>query len=74
MILSQLRLDPLNRDAMRLVADIYKLHCGVMSGFAGYADRPRVLFRIEPEMRANLIQILVQSPQRMQLSLSTTDS
>ena len=42
--------------------DIYRLHEAVMSGFKDYGDRPRVLFRTEPEWNKNGIHILVQSP------------
>jgi CRISPR system Cascade subunit CasE len=61
MLLSQLTLDRTNRQSMRLVADIYRLHKAVMSGFAAYADSPRVLFRLEPEVVEGMLRLLVQS-------------
>ncbi len=64
MFLSQLNLDRMNRHAMRLVADVYSLHQGVMSGFMEYPGNFRVLFRVEPEVRDRILRVLVQSPVR----------
>jgi CRISPR system Cascade subunit CasE len=62
MILSRLSFDPLNRGAMKTTGDIYRLHEAVMSGFRAYDNKPRVLFRVEPEWNSDGINILVQSP------------
>lgn len=61
MFLSRLRIDPLNRQARKMIADIYHLHGMVMSGFKPYTTGPRVLFRLEPELKDDLMTILVQS-------------
>lgn len=61
MFLSRLRIDPLNRRTRKIVTDIYHLHGMVMSGFKPYTTAPRVLFRVEPALKENLMTILVQS-------------
>lgn len=61
MFLSQLSLDRIDRQAMRLLSDIYSLHKAVMSGFTAYTDGPRVLFRVEPEVQEGMVRLLVQS-------------
>lgn len=61
MFLSKLTLNRINRQAMRLLGDVYSLHKTVMSGFEAYQDHTRVLFRVEPEERDHLVHILVQS-------------
>jgi CRISPR system Cascade subunit CasE len=62
MFLSQLTFDPMDRKAMRTLSDLYSLHQAVMHAFKAHADRPRVLYRLEPEMRHDQIVVLVQSP------------
>jgi len=62
MFLSRLRVNPLSRQARKMITDIYQLHGMVMSGFKPYTTGPRVLFRVEPELKNNLMTILVQSP------------
>lgn len=61
MYLSRILLDPLSRNAVSALRDVYKLHELVMSGFKQYTDVGRVLFRMEPEQHAQAIPILVQS-------------
>jgi CRISPR system Cascade subunit CasE len=61
MFLTQLCLDRTNRKAMKLLSDVYSLHMAIMSGFAAYTDKPRVLFRVEPEVFDDLVCILIQS-------------
>jgi len=61
MILSRLSFDPLSRGTMKTTGDIYRLHEAVMSGFKAYDNKPRVLFRVEPEWNNDGINILVQS-------------
>ncbi|MBU1168596.1 MAG: type I-E CRISPR-associated protein Cas6/Cse3/CasE [Proteobacteria bacterium] len=61
MILSRLSFDPLSRGTMKTTGDIYRLHETVMSGFKAYENKPRVLFRVEPEWNNSGINILVQS-------------
>ena len=51
----------MNRQTMRVLGDVYTLHKTVMAGFASYSDFNRVLFRVEPEVKEDLVQILVQS-------------
>jgi CRISPR system Cascade subunit CasE len=63
MYLSQLSLDRLDRRIMRTLSDIYLLHQFVMSGFAAYDRLSRVLFRVEPEMKDDIVRLLVQSSQ-----------
>jgi CRISPR system Cascade subunit CasE len=64
MYLTLISLDCMDRTAMRTLADVYRQHQLVMSGFAGY-DRPsRVLFRVEPERRDGAVRLLVQSQVR----------
>ena len=62
MFLSQLAFDPLGRKAMKTLSDIYDLHQVVMQAFKGYDIRPRILYRLEPEMHQEKIVVLVQSP------------
>jgi len=62
MFLSQLTFDPIDRKAMRTLSDLYNLHQAVMYAFKAYGDRPRVLYRLEPEMRHEQVVVLVQSP------------
>ena len=64
MYLSQLLIDRTNRKVMRVLADVYRLHQLVMSGFCAYNQLARVLFRVEPEVRGNFVQVLVQSHQK----------
>lgn len=61
MFLSKLTLNRMNRQAMRLLGDVYNLHKMMMSGFEAYQNQIRVLFRVEPELRDGLVHILVQS-------------
>jgi hypothetical protein len=61
MFLTQLCLDRTNRKTMRLLSDVYSLHQAIMSGFAAYTDKQRVLFRVEPEVCDDMVCILVQS-------------
>jgi CRISPR system Cascade subunit CasE len=61
MILSRLSFDPLSRGTMKTTGDIYRLHETVMSGFKSYESKPRVLFRVEPDLNNNKINVLVQS-------------
>jgi CRISPR system Cascade subunit CasE len=61
MFISKLTLNRMNRQAMRLLGDVYSLHKTVMSGLEAYQDHTRVLFRVEPEVRDGLVHILVQS-------------
>lgn len=62
MFLSQLTFDPIDRKAMRTLSDFYNLHQAVMHAFKSYRDRPRVLYRLEPEIRHEQVVVLVQSP------------
>lgn len=64
MFLSQLILDRTDRNTMKVLADPYKTHKLVMSGFAAYSDLQRVLYRVEPAVRDHDIKILVQSHER----------
>lgn len=65
MYLSQLLLDGLDRHAAKLLADPYKLHAAIMTGFApreaGQPSDERVLFRQEPPTGSAWIQVIVQS-------------
>ena len=61
MFLSKLTMNQMNRQAMRLLGDIYSLHKIVMSGFEAYQNQTRVLFRVEPELSDGLVNVLVQS-------------
>jgi CRISPR system Cascade subunit CasE len=61
MYLSQVVLDRMARHAMRTLSDVYRLHQFVMSGFSGYEQPSRVLFRVEPEVRGAVVRVLVQS-------------
>lgn len=63
MYLSQLNLKRMDREAIRALADVYRLHQLVMKGFAAYSNTDRVLYRAEPEERNGLVTVLVQSPQ-----------
>jgi CRISPR system Cascade subunit CasE len=62
MFLSQLTFDPMNRKTMKTLSDFYALHQAVMCAFKKYGDRPRVLYRLEPEMHQEKVVVLVQSP------------
>ena len=61
MYLSQLVLDLMNKKTMRVLSDIYILHQFVMMGFSEYDQSPRVLFRVEPDVKGSTVKILVQS-------------
>lgn len=61
MFISQLVLDQMDRQAMRLLTDVYSLHKAVMSGFRDCANAQRVLFRVEPQVRDGKMRLLVQS-------------
>lgn len=61
MFLSQLVVNRTDREAMKALSDIYRLHKMVMAGFSTYSNVPRVLFRVEPEGRGPEVKILVQS-------------
>jgi len=61
MFLSQLSFDPMERKAMKTLSDLYRLHQAAMDGFKEYDDRPRVLYRMEPEMNRGKVIVLVQS-------------
>lgn len=61
MFLSRLILNPLDRRGMTTVSDVYRLHQTVMYGFKEYGARPRVLYRMEPEMTQSQVVVLVQS-------------
>lgn len=63
MFLSQLNLKCMDRDAMRALTDVYRLHQLVMKGFAAYSSTDRVLYRVEPEERNGQVAVLVQSLQ-----------
>ncbi|MEI6260542.1 MAG: type I-E CRISPR-associated protein Cas6/Cse3/CasE [Deltaproteobacteria bacterium] len=61
MYLSQLILDRINRQIMKDLSDIYRLHQLIMFGFSEYNQPERILFRVEPETREQTVRILVQS-------------
>ena len=61
MYLSQLILDLTETETMRVLSDVYRLHQFVMSGLSDYKPAPRILFRVEPEIKAGMVRILVQS-------------
>lgn len=61
MFLTQLCLNRLNRNVMKTLTDVYRLHQTVMKGFTAYEDVERVLFRVEPEVRSESVVVLVQS-------------
>ena len=61
MFLSQLKLDRMNRQIMKDLSDIYRLHQFIMSGFSEYHQPERILFRMEPETHDQTMHILVQS-------------
>jgi CRISPR system Cascade subunit CasE len=61
MYLSRLVLDCRDRQTMRTLSDVYRLHQFVMSGFSRYEQPWRVLFRVEPEVRGSVMRLLVQS-------------
>lgn len=61
MYLSLLRLDSLNKYVMRTLSDAYSLHQYVMAGFKKYDPTSRVLFRVEPEVKENIVRVLIQS-------------
>lgn len=61
MYLSQLILNRMNRQIMKDLSNIYRLHQLIMSGFSEYNQPERILFRVEPEMREQTVHILVQS-------------
>ena len=62
MYLSRMLLNPLRKDVLAAIGDVYKLHKLVMSGFKGYDNNGRVLFRLEPEQRDGVVSLLIQSP------------
>ena len=62
MYLSRMLLDPLNKEVVAAMRDVYKLHELVMGGFKGRDDVGRVLFRLEPEQQDGVVRVLVQSP------------
>ena len=62
MYLSRMLLDPLNKEVVTAMRDIYKFHELVMSGFKGRDSVGRVLFRLEPEQQDGVVRVLVQSP------------
>lgn len=61
MFLTQLCLNRLDRNVMKTLTDVYRLHQTVMKGFTAYDDVARVLFRVEPEVRNGSVVVLVQS-------------
>lgn len=61
MFLTQLCLNRLDRNVMKTMTDVYRLHQTVMKGFTAYEDVSRVLFRVEPEVRNGSVVVLVQS-------------
>jgi CRISPR system Cascade subunit CasE len=61
MYLSQLVLDLMDKKTMRALSDLYILHQFVMMGFSDYDQSPRVLFRVEPDVKGSAVKILVQS-------------
>lgn len=61
MFLSQLTLDRSDRQALKVLSDIYRLHQAVLAGFTSYQSLPRVLFRVEPETNGPEVRVLVQS-------------
>ena len=63
MYLSQLNLKRMDRTAMKVLADVYRLHQLLMKGFAAYSSTDRVLYRVEPEERNGQVTVLVQSLQ-----------
>lgn len=62
MYLSRMLLDPLNKEVVAAMRDVYKLHELVMGGFKGRNDVGRVLFRLEPEQQDRVVHVLIQSP------------
>ena len=46
---------------MKILSDLYRLHQVVMNGFKVNDDRPRVLYRMEPEINQDRIIVIVQS-------------
>lgn len=61
MYISQLTLNRMDRLTMRRLSNVYRLHQFVMSGFSEYDHLSRVLYRVEPEIKNNTVQILLQS-------------
>lgn len=64
MYLSEIVLNPLDRRTMRILSDAYRLHKFMMAGFSNEGKPSRILFRQEPEVKGNILRLLVQSNQR----------
>jgi CRISPR system Cascade subunit CasE len=61
MFLSQLILNPRSRQVRSELARSYELHRTLMSGFSGYADPGRVLYRLDLSARDGIPRVLLQS-------------
>ena len=64
MYLSRIKLKAADRQVQAMLRDPYKQHQAMLMAFRRFEgeEAGRVLFRIEPEIEAGLVTILVQSP------------